>query len=244
MTGTAAKTGTAKAGTRIAIRNKKAILEAAIGVFTEKGYDGASIAEIAKRSRLPKANVYYYFGSKEAIYRTLVGDLIAQWDRALAELTIDRQPAEAIAGYIRAKLEFSRQHAAQSRMFANEAVHGGRFINRRDRAHMLAITLEKAEVFKAWAAAGKMDAIDPIHLFILLWGSTQYYADFGVLAQSHLQTRRLGRADYEAAAETLTTVVLRGCGISPAKPAAQPRRPAKAERRPRPPARKRTASAR
>ena len=98
-------------------------------------------------------------------------------------------------------------------MFANEAVHGGRFISRKDRAHMLAITLEKAEVFKAWAAAGKMDPVDPIHLFILLWGSTQYYADFGVLAQSHLQTRRLGADDYERAAETLITVVLRGCGI-------------------------------
>ena len=64
------------ADTRIAARNKQAILEAAIGVFTEKGYDGASIAEIAKRSSLPKANVYYYFGSKETIYRTIIGDLI------------------------------------------------------------------------------------------------------------------------------------------------------------------------
>ena len=76
MTGKRTKPAAAKAGTRIAARNKRAILDAAIGVFTEKGYDGASIAEIAKRSKLPKANVYYYFGSKEAIYRTFIGDLI------------------------------------------------------------------------------------------------------------------------------------------------------------------------
>jgi TetR/AcrR family transcriptional regulator len=205
--------GASKADTRIAARNKKAILDAAIGVFTEKGYDGASIAEIAKRSKLPKANVYYYFGSKEAIYRTIIGDLIAEWDRALDELTVEREPADAVAAYIRAKLKFSRLHAAQSRMFANEAVHGGRFISRKDRAHMLAITLEKARVFEAWAAAGKMDAVDPIHLFILLWASTQYYADFDVLAQNHLQTRRLGVGDYDRAAETLVAVVLKGCGI-------------------------------
>ena len=228
MTGKRTKAAAAKAGTRIAARNKLAILDAAIGVFTEKGYDGASIAEIAKRSKLPKANVYYYFGSKEAIYKTLIGDLIAQWDKALSELTVEREPAEAIAGYIRAKLEFSRRHAAQSRMFANEAVHGGRFISRKDRAHMLAITLEKAEIFKAWAAAGKMDPVDPIHLFILLWGSTQYYADFGVLAQSHLQTRRLGADDYQQAAETLIDVVLKGCGIARQsggrKPLARPKK--------------------
>jgi TetR/AcrR family transcriptional regulator len=206
--------GASKADTRIAARNKKAILDAAIGVFTEKGYDGASIAEIAKRSKLPKANVYYYFGSKEAIYRTIIGDLIGEWDRALDELTADREPANAIAAYIRAKLDFSRRHAAQSRMFANEAVHGGRFISRKDRAHMLAVTLEKARVFDAWAAAGRMDKVDPIHLFVMLWASTQYYADFGVLAESHLETRRLGATDYERAADTITTIVLKGCGIA------------------------------
>ena len=217
------------ADTRIAAGNKKAILEAAIGVFTGKGYDGASIAEIAKKSGLPKANVYYYFGSKEAIYRTIIGDLISEWDRALGQLTPEREPADAIAGYIRAKLDFSRRHAAQSRMFANEAVHGGRFIARKDRAHMLAVTLEKARVFEAWAAAGKMEPVDPIHLFILLWASTQYYADFDVLAKSHLQKSRLGGEDFDRAAEAITAIVLKGCGISPSRGAAQraPRRAAR-----------------
>jgi TetR/AcrR family transcriptional regulator len=217
------------ADTRIAARNKKAILEAAIGVFTAKGYDGASIAEIAKRSGLPKANVYYYFGSKETIYRTIIGDLIGEWDRALDHLDPDREPAEAIAGYIRAKLDFSRRHAAQSRMFANEAVHGGRFVTRKDRAHMLAVTLEKAKVFGVWAAAGKMDTVDPIHLFVLLWGTTQYYADFDVLAKSHLQKSRLGADDFERAAETITAIVLKGCGVVPPATAAQrgPRRAAR-----------------
>ena len=202
------------ADTRIATRNKKAILEAAIGVFTKKGYDGASIAEIAKKSGLPKANVYYYFGSKETIYRTIIGDLIGEWDRALDQLTPEREPADAIAGYIRAKLDFSRKHAAQSRMFANEAVHGGRFITRKDRAHMLAVTLEKVKVFETWMASGKMNPVDPIHLFVMLWASTQYYADFDVLAQSHLETSRLRADDFDRAAETITAIVLKGCGIA------------------------------
>lgn len=206
------------ADSRIAARNKTTILEAAIGLFIEKGFDGASIAEIAKRSGLPKANVYYYFGSKETIYRTIIGDLIEEWDRALDHLTAEREPAEAIAAYVRAKLDFSRRHAAQSRMFANEAVHGGRFLSRKDRAHMLAVTLAKASVFEAWAEAGKMDPVDPSHLFIMLWATTQYYADFEILAQTHLETRRLRAEDYERAAETIIAVVLKGCGIAPPRP--------------------------
>ncbi len=203
----------ANADTRIAARNKKTILEAAIGVFTEKGYDGASIAEIADRSDLPKANVYYYFGSKEAIYRTIIGDLIQEWDKALNHLTADREPADALTAYIRAKLEFSRRHAAQSRMFANEAVHGGRFLSRADRAHMKAVTLKKIAVFEAWVAAGKMDPVDPIHFFIMLWATTQYYADFEILARSHLSKPRLDIGAFEAAAETICRIVLKGCGV-------------------------------
>ncbi len=210
---TAARPGKS-AETRISARNRKTILDAAIRVFTEKGYDGASIAEIAALSKLPKANIYYYFGSKETIYRALIGDLIGEWDKALAHLTVEREPADAIAGYIRAKLDFTRRHAAQSRMFANEAVHGGRFLTRGDRAHMQGITLSKVAVFEAWMKAGKMDRVDPVHLFVMLWSSTQYYADFDVLARNALGSSRITGADYDRAAETITRIILKGCGLA------------------------------
>ena len=201
---------------RIRARNQRAIIAAAIAIFREKGFDGASIAEIAAAAGLPKANVYYYFRSKQAIYQTIIGDLIHEWDAALMHLTPDREPGDALAAYIRAKLDFSRRHAPQSQMFANEAVHGGRFLTRADRAHMRAITVEKAGVFAGWMKAGKMRQVDPMHLFIMLWASTQYYADFAVLAGMALATRRPGRRDYAAAAETIVGIILRGCGISPA----------------------------
>lgn len=198
---------------RIRARNKRAILDAATGVFARKGYDGTSIAEIAALSGLPKANVYYYFKSKKAIYTTIIADLIGAWDAALAHLSPERDPAEALKDYIHAKLEFSRKHPEQSKMFANEAVHGGRFLTRSHRAHMQAITVEKAKAFRAWAKAGKMDPIHPMHLFIMLWATTQFYADFGVLACNALEKRRLTRAEYDSAAETLTGIFLKGCGV-------------------------------
>jgi TetR/AcrR family transcriptional regulator len=209
------KTPSEPADRRIRARNNKAILAAAITIFREKGFDGASIAEIAAAAGLPKANVYYYFKSKETIYQTIIGDLIREWDRALAHLTEEREPADALAAYVRAKLDFSRRHTAQSQMFANEAVHGGRFLTRQDRAHMQAITVEKARVFEGWMKAGKMRRVQPMHLFIILWASTQFYADFEVLAGNALETRRIRRRDYEAAAETIVGIVLRGCGIIP-----------------------------
>ncbi|HEY3624140.1 MAG TPA: TetR/AcrR family transcriptional regulator [Roseiarcus sp.] len=198
---------------RVGDRNRARILDAAIEVFALRGYDGARIAEIAERSQLPKANVYYYFRTKRTIYQTIIENLIGEWDAALAQLDAARNPSEALSGYIRVKLEFSRKHTAQSRMFANEVVHGGRFLSRAVRRHMHAATAEKAKVFESWTKAGLMDPVDPIHLFILLWGATQFYADFGVMAKNGLGVKRLTRAHFADGAETIAQIVLKGCGI-------------------------------
>ena len=115
---------------RIRARNEAAILAAAIDLFARKGFDGTRIAEVAEHSGLPKANVYYYFPAKEDIYRALIDRLIASWDTALEELQPERDPAEAIMAYIRAKLDYSRRFAAQSKLFANE-IRWGRWLSRR-----------------------------------------------------------------------------------------------------------------
>ena len=47
----------------------------------------------------------------------------------------------------------------------------------------------------------------------MLWASTQYYADFDVLARNALATPRIGARDYDVAARTITRIVLKGCGI-------------------------------
>lgn len=48
------------------------ILESAEMEFVEKGYDGARVDEIAKRAQLNKAQLYYYFRSKENILNELM----------------------------------------------------------------------------------------------------------------------------------------------------------------------------
>jgi AcrR family transcriptional regulator len=43
------------------------LLDAALNVFAEKGYDGASLQDIAERIGILKGSVYYYYKSKEDI---------------------------------------------------------------------------------------------------------------------------------------------------------------------------------
>jgi AcrR family transcriptional regulator len=64
------------------------ILDAALAVFTEKGFDTARVDEIAARAAISKGSVYLYFDSKEALLRGLIEREVApaaQRLRALAE---------------------------------------------------------------------------------------------------------------------------------------------------------------
>ncbi|WP_461791143.1 TetR/AcrR family transcriptional regulator [Pseudothermotoga sp.] len=58
---------------------REKILEAAKAAFSEKGFDGVSMEEIAQRAGVRKALIYYYFPSKEVLFEEV-------WNRALEEL--------------------------------------------------------------------------------------------------------------------------------------------------------------
>ncbi|NLY91133.1 MAG: TetR/AcrR family transcriptional regulator [Firmicutes bacterium] len=55
---------------------KERILNASIQLFSQKGYDGTRVSEIAEVAKVTKALIYYYFKSKEEILDHLVHSLL------------------------------------------------------------------------------------------------------------------------------------------------------------------------
>ena len=53
-------------------RNMALILQAASQEFADKGFAAAKTSDIADKAGLPKPNVYYYFKSKENLYREVL----------------------------------------------------------------------------------------------------------------------------------------------------------------------------
>ena len=196
---------------RIRARNEATILRAAVELFARKGFDGTRIAEIAEASGLPKANVYYYFETKEAIYATLIERLLKGWDKALEHIRADREPREAIAAYIAAKLDYSRRHATESRFFANEILRGGCFLSKLQRRHMQEVTSQRVEVVENWVREGKLRPVNPRHFFIMLWASTQFYADFAEVAAMTLGKTKLGPSDFSEAHQVIVNTIMEGC---------------------------------
>ncbi|MFS4438927.1 TetR family transcriptional regulator C-terminal domain-containing protein [Paracoccaceae bacterium GXU_MW_L88] len=166
--------------TRIQKRNREAILTAALEVFAAHGFRGATVDEIATLAGLSKANLLYYFRSKEEIHRTLLDAQIEEWLAPLQAISEDGEPLEELLAYMRCKLDMSRTHAKQSRLFANAVVRGAEHIEAILSGRLKAVVDEKAALIERWMDEGRIAKSDPYHLIFSFWAITQHYADFEV----------------------------------------------------------------
>lgn len=194
-------------------RKEQQIVRATERLVAERGFHGTRMEDIARAAKLPRPNLYYYFPSKRAIYRRILTELRDGWIKAFEEIGADREPREAIRGYIRAKIEYSRRRPVPSKVFSLEVIRGSDMLTEEENRQTQALTEEKCAVVERWIDAGKMDRVDPHHFFFLLWGATQYYADYEQQIKGILGAKRLTAAHFEAGVETVTHIVLKGCGL-------------------------------
>ncbi len=194
--------------------NEAHILAAAERVFAGAGFAGATMAAIAEAAGLPKANLHYYFGAKQALYRAVLARTLQDWLAPTHGITPQADPQTAIEGYIRAKMTLSEQRPHASRVFANELLHGAPVVKVLLGTELRALVLAKAAVIDGWIAAGRMAPVDSVHLFFTIWAATQTYADFGVQVSAVLGCEALSAKDHARATEHVVSLILRGCGLS------------------------------
>ncbi len=198
--------------------NKQRILEAAEEVFANSGFAGATTSAIARKAGLPKANVHYYYRTKEDLVHAVLENILELWLDSADVIVESADPVEALTRYIRAKVEYSRNRPNASRVFASEILHGAPYIEHY-LSHQLKDRVElKAGVFRKWIEQGLMDPVPPEHLFFLIWSATQTYADFECQVATVLgRKNKLKPEDLDQAAEFITKIVLKGCGVKSRK---------------------------
>lgn len=76
-----------------------AIMDAAVAVFSEKGYDAATMTEIAARSATAIGSLYRFFSTKEALAEALLQRYAQQASNGLADLQqqVPEMTLEAVA---------------------------------------------------------------------------------------------------------------------------------------------------
>ena len=167
-----------KEPSRIQLRNRRRILDAALDVFSQHGFRGATLDQIAKEAGLSKPNILYYFVAKEEIHVTLLNQLMETWLDPLIEMDSNAEPLDEILSYVQRKLDMARELPRESRLFANEILQGAPRMEPNLKSDLLPLVNDKCAVIQNWMDQGKLAPTNPRHLMYSIWSTTQHYADF------------------------------------------------------------------
>ena len=198
---------------RIRAKNEEIIIRAASRVFAEHGYAATKTAAIATLAELPKPNIYYYFGSKENLYRAVLESVVEPLLAASAPFLEYQDPVLALTAYIKSKLMISKHYPYASKVFANEIMHGAPHLPSDIVEQLAEQTRTLSDKLNDWIAKELMAPIDAHHLLFAIWASTQTYADFNWQITTALGKAELDDQDFERAAELITRMVIAGCAV-------------------------------
>ncbi len=192
---------------RIQVRNRQKILDAALDVFSRYGYRGSTVAQIAERAEMSKANLLYYYKSKNDIYVKVLENTLSAWLAPLISLEADGDPFEQIWAYTQTKLQLSIDKPEASRLFANEILQGAPMIKEFLHTDLKQLVDEKCAVIQHWIDTGRIAAVCPLNLLFLIWAATQHYADFSAQAEILSNDNNTLHSNAE---HTLKTIILNG----------------------------------
>lgn len=96
---------------RSAEQSRGKVLAAAVQVFSEHGYDAASMRMISRAAGISVGGLYLYFENKTDLYLTILKEwLDSIQEHTLAALAQARDPREEITAFLTATFQYAQQH--------------------------------------------------------------------------------------------------------------------------------------
>jgi TetR/AcrR family transcriptional regulator len=175
---------------------RASILAAARVEFAERGMDGARVEQIARRAKANKQLVYYYFGSKDELYKAALEATYSEiraLERQLDLATLP--PREAMVRLIEFSFDYLDQHRDFIRLLADENAHGARHVIDSDMAFRTNSPLIEliGETLRRGMDEGEFRAgVDPLELYVSVAGMVFFYFANG-LTLSAIFGRDLGK---------------------------------------------------
>ena len=123
-----------KAGTRAlaAQTSRDNILRAATKVFAKHGFAGGRIEQISTAAKSYDRMIYYYFGSKEALYVAVLEDTYRRFNQAEQALALDvRQPVQALGELIRFVWRYYQKNPEFITLLNTENLLRGKHVGKR-----------------------------------------------------------------------------------------------------------------
>lgn len=146
---------------RVKIRQRKEIKDAALVLFSEKGFYNVSMHEIAVKADFAVGTLYKFFNNKENLYNALIIEESVRIQEALSKAI--ESPADEITilrQFVQAKGEVFCENAATARLY---------FLDQDIKNSMKGFLYRIAEIFETGIRAGRFQKIaEPYTLAVVL----------------------------------------------------------------------------
>jgi TetR/AcrR family transcriptional regulator len=150
------------------------IVAAAIDLFSERSFDGATTRDIAAKAGVTQPLLNYYFRSKEELWQAAVDSLFELLNQTLDERTTGLRGVDEVTSaklLVREFVTFSARHPQLHRIIVQESKADGPRMDYLVDRHVRPIYERTTALFDSLVRQGAVPAIPSAHLYYILTGA-------------------------------------------------------------------------
>jgi len=157
---------------RDAASTKEKIIKNAMLLFSEKGFDGTSVDDIAKRSSINKAMIFYYFKSKSGLYEIIMSELFESIYEAIVDAKkCSQNPLEDVRIFIKTYALYCEKYPYLSALMLRELSDGGKRLPKMMFSGMQQLFKLLCDILKRGEAQGYFKENIPIVVHFMITGT-------------------------------------------------------------------------
>jgi AcrR family transcriptional regulator len=156
------------------IETRRAILDAALDLFSERSFDGASTRGIAELAGVTQPLLNYHFAGKEELWRAAVDDVFERFRTSMGGRLAGLRGVDDVTIaklMVRHFVEFSAANPQLHRIIMQESKRVGGRLDWLVETHVRPLYENAVAMFERLAARGEIEPVGPAHLYYLLTGA-------------------------------------------------------------------------
>jgi AcrR family transcriptional regulator len=150
------------------------ILEAAVDLFSERSFDGATTREIAQRAGVTQPLLNYHYRSKDDLWRAAVDSLFDRLRRTMGDRATGLRGVDELTSaklLVREFVTFSARNPQLHRIITQECKADSPRMDYLVERHVRPLYESTVELFEHLARDGAVPPISPPHLYYILTGA-------------------------------------------------------------------------